>query len=105
VNGELEIGAKVETLDGEWIGQVKAIGEAEFQVDAPRQLDYWLDKDIVKRASGGLVTLAIEKGALGAYKKGRPHDTEAFDAPLPAELDPDTVEGQRLLEGGTGLRP
>ena len=105
MDGEIEVGAKVETADGVEVGRVKEVGGREFRVDAPRAFDYWLERDVVRLATPGCVTLLIAEAELAGYKKDRPNDPDAFSAPLPEELDPEMVEGQTLIDGNPRLRP
>jgi hypothetical protein len=40
--GQIEIGMQVTSIDGEPIGKVKEVGEAEFLVDRPLARDLWV---------------------------------------------------------------
>ena len=64
----IEVGAEVVTADGQALGRVKHTSPSAFQVDAPRQQDYWLETTIVKNSSSLRVELLIEQSQIGAYK-------------------------------------
>jgi hypothetical protein len=84
----IEVGAEVVTADGQALGRVKHTSPSAFQVDAPRQQDYWLETTIVKNSSSLRVELLIEQSQIGAYKMDRPHDLSAFHE---AGVDPQVL--------------
>ena len=71
---DLMVGTPVCTLDGDEIGKVKEVQGRYFKVDAQMQPDYWLRSDCVTSASGGRVTLGVDKDHLGDYKVDNPTD-------------------------------
>jgi hypothetical protein len=91
---EIAVGVAVVTADGRELGHVKEVAESAFLVDAPRQLDYWLDKELVTKTGADRLELNIVDSDLGAYKMDRPHDHNEFRAQVPQQLDPNTVRGR-----------
>ena len=92
----ITLGAAVFTSDGKQLGTVKKLESNAFQVDAPRQLDYWLQASIVMASSETKVELNVLEADLGGYKMDNPHDHNAFREPHPRSVDPSTVRGQQL---------
>jgi hypothetical protein len=88
---EIVVGAEVVTADGQTLGKVKTVRESAFQVDAPRQLDYWLDANLVKAATAQRVELGFNQSDLGGYKMDNPFDHNAFRDNVPDSLKPDAV--------------
>jgi hypothetical protein len=88
---EIVVGAEVVTADGQALGRVKAVEPTAFQVDAPRQLDYWLEATLVKAVSAERLELAFNHSDLGGYKMDRPFDHNAFRDQIPDNLKPDAV--------------
>ena len=84
---EIQVGAEVVTADGRKLGKVKTIEGKAFLVDAPRQLDYWLEKTLVKEAKAERVELVIAQGDLTAYKMDNPNDHNAFQEQSQQERD------------------
>ena len=84
---EIQVGAEVVTADGRKLGKVKKLEGKAFLVDAPRQLDYWLEKTLVKASTAERAELTIKQGDLGGYKMDNPNDHNAFHERSQQELD------------------
>ena len=84
---EIVIGAEVVTADGKKLGTVKQAEGGAFLVNAPRQLDYWLEADLVGNATAERVELLIKQGDLGPYKMDNPNDHNAFQEKSQQERD------------------
>jgi hypothetical protein len=93
---EIVVGATVATTDGRELGRVKKVEAVAFQVDAPRQLDYWLQTTLAKSATAERVELTISESDLGSYKMDNPHDHNEFQASVPEKLRPATVRDSFL---------
>lgn len=93
---EITLGAAVFTADAKQLGTVKKVEGGAFQLDAPRQLDYWLEATLVTSADAAKVELSINEADLGGYKMDRPNDTNAFHQQHAANLDPSNVRGGAL---------
>jgi hypothetical protein len=57
------------TADGRAVGRVKEVNADKFLVDAPLQLDYWLDSSLVAKGDRERVTLTLNESDLGAYER------------------------------------
>ena len=93
---EITPGAAVFTADAKQLGTVKKVEGNAFQLDAPRQLDYWLEATLVATADASKVELSINEADLGGYKMDRPNDHNAFHEKHAANLDPANVRGQTM---------
>ena len=93
---EIPIGAAVFTADGKELGKVKKLESNAFQLDAPRQIDYWLEIALARAISDTKVELSVAEADLGGYKMDRPNDHNAFREAPPESLDPANVRGQQL---------
>ncbi|MBX7110710.1 MAG: hypothetical protein K1X87_02550 [Dehalococcoidia bacterium] len=93
---EITVGAEVVTADGRTLGKVKTVQESAFQVDAPRQFDYWLEATLVKASSAERLELAFNESDLGGYKMDRPFDHNGFREGAPQHLHPDSVRDSFL---------
>jgi hypothetical protein len=96
---EIEVGARVVTSDGTELGTVKTVEEAAFLVNAPRQLDYWLQRAVARSATEDRVELSISSDDIGAYKMDNANDHNAFHEKLARNLDPNIVRGETLTRG------
>ena len=97
---EILVGAHVVTSDGQELGKVKHVEPSAFQLDVPHHADYWLESELVATVTGGRLELSIEASQVGAYKMDHPHDHNQFQAGTPKEMDPATVQGNALRDGG-----
>ena len=88
---EISVGAVVITADGKELGKTKKVETGAFQVDAPRQFDYWLHTHLAKTSTAERVELTITEADLGSYKMDNPHDHNEFQAAVPEKLRPATV--------------
>jgi len=84
---EVQVGAEVVTADGRKLGRVKKLEGKAFLVDAPRQLDYWLENTLVKGATAERVELVIAQADLTPYKMDNPNDHNAFQEQSQQERD------------------
>ena len=69
MNYGLKRGLGVYTKDGKLLGQVDAVGDGEFKVDAPMALDYWLPNDCIESVRYETVLLRIPEGDLSSHKR------------------------------------
>ncbi len=65
---EFTVGARVESADGQDIGEVKEIVGRFFKVDAPMAPDFWLPMSLVRSAAQETVSLGADREALGGYE-------------------------------------
>ncbi len=93
---EIMIGAEVVTADGQKLGKVKTVQPSAFLIDAPHQLDYWLEATLVKEASAERLDLAFNQSELAGYKMDKPFDHNAFQNEVPQNLKPNAVRDQFL---------
>ena len=93
---EPTLGAAVVTSDGKALGEVKKVEAGAFQVNAPRQLDYWLELTIVGSCEASTVTLTVAEADLGGYKMDRPNDHNAFRDSHAASVDPANVRARTM---------
>jgi hypothetical protein len=93
---EIVVGATVITSDGRELGRVKKVEPSAFLVDAPRQIDYWLECTLAKDVTAERLHLTIAEGDLGSYKMDKPYDHNEFRASVPQKLDPSTVRDNFL---------
>ncbi len=70
-------GMRVSTADGVDLGEVKEVTDTQFKVNAFYQPDYWLDLSLVASVHGALVTLAIPREDLAAYRHDDPDGATA----------------------------
>ena len=75
---DIETGAEVVTSEGRVLGRVKRVEASAFQLDVPRQFDYWLESSLVKNSSATRVELLIGESDVVSYRMDRPHDNTAF---------------------------
>jgi hypothetical protein len=93
---EIVIGAAVVTADGRQLGTVKQVEASAFLVNAPRQLDYWLQSTLVKDSTAERLGLTFAETELGGYKMDRPYDHNEFKAAAPDKLMPSNVRDTLL---------
>ena len=93
---EISLGAAVITADGKQLGTVKKLESSAFQVDAPRQLDYWLEVSLVRAADATKVEITVQEADLAGYKMDRPNDHNAFREGPAANVDPSNVRARTL---------
>jgi sporulation protein YlmC with PRC-barrel domain len=66
------VGARVLTIDGQDLGEVKEVAGNCFKVDVTMQPDYWLGTDTVASAGATDVRLNITKDRVGDFKVDGP---------------------------------
>lgn len=75
------VGLHVVTRDGQELGVVKDVTEDAFEVDAPRERDYWLSNTLVLPKSSGAraITMDFDADGLDAFKLPGPAPVQVDD--------------------------
>lgn len=83
LTAKVEKGLRVRTSDGADVGRVREVTSKQFQVHAERGRDFWLDRQVVIDASGGVITVSFSAEELPSHKlANRDADpTESVSAP------------------------
>lgn len=75
VNG-LGLGLRVYSKDGKYLGDISEFRGADFKLDAPMAVDFWLPVGDVEKVEHGSVLLSFAEAEL------REHRIESGSAPL-----------------------
>jgi hypothetical protein len=66
------IGARVITIEGDELGNVKEVVGDSFKIDAAARPDYWLGKETIASSTEMELRLSISKDQVGDAKLGGP---------------------------------
>lgn len=92
------VGSPIYDQSGDQLGKVKEVRGRYFKVDARMQPDYWLTTACVGSASGGRVTLTVDKDRLDEYKTAGPEETAAETRAV--EYDDSEAAGRASRDAG-----